>query len=196
MADRDYYNILDVSRNADSNEIKKSYRKLAMKYHPDRNKGDEKAEKKFKEISEAYDTLKDPQKRSLYDNPPPSFNFHQPFNGGQHPFEDIFSQMFGQGGDPFHGRHANPADAEVEQHPAEYAAAAAHRGQRPQRVPDLPLPAIRQSGGGSQADGSSQRQSGLPRGTTASDEGRLDMTRRDEAEDEGQKGDDEGGDGR
>ena len=52
MADRDYYKILNVSRNSDSNEIKKSYRKLAMQYHPDRNKGDEKAEKKFKEISE------------------------------------------------------------------------------------------------------------------------------------------------
>ena len=63
MADRDYYKILNVSRNADSSEIKKSYRKLAMQYHPDRNKGDEKAEKKFKEISEAYNVLKDPQKK-------------------------------------------------------------------------------------------------------------------------------------
>ena len=67
MADRDYYNILGVSRNASEDEIKKSYRKLAMKYHPDRNKGDEKAEKKFKEISEAYGVLSDSNKRDIYD---------------------------------------------------------------------------------------------------------------------------------
>ena len=60
MADRDYYDILGVSRNSSDYEIKKSYRKLAMKYHPDKNKGDEKAEIKFKEINEAYDILKDP----------------------------------------------------------------------------------------------------------------------------------------
>ena len=126
-------------------------------------------------------------------------NDHAVHSSGQAAYRIVETDATGiadQGGDPFHGRHANPADAEVEQHPAEYAAADAHRGQRPQRVPDLPLPAIRQSGGGSQADGSSQRQSRLPRGTTAGDEGRLDMTRRDEAEDVGQKGDDEVGDGR
>ena len=64
MAEKDFYEILGVSRNANEDEIKKSYRKLAMKYHPDRNKGDASAEKKFKEVSAAYEILKDPQKKS------------------------------------------------------------------------------------------------------------------------------------
>ena len=67
MADKDYYDVLGVSKNAYEDEVKKSYRKLAMKYHPDRNKGDREAEKKFKEVSEAYEVLKDPQKKSAYD---------------------------------------------------------------------------------------------------------------------------------
>ena len=60
---RDYYEILGLSKSASDNEIKSSYRKLAMKYHPDRNPGDKKAEEKFKEISESYEILKDPQKK-------------------------------------------------------------------------------------------------------------------------------------
>jgi curved DNA-binding protein CbpA len=60
---RDYYDILGLSKSASDSEIKSSYRKLAMKYHPDRNPGDKKAEEKFKEISESYEILKDPQKR-------------------------------------------------------------------------------------------------------------------------------------
>ena len=67
MADKDFYDILGVSKNATSDEIKKSYRKLALKYHPDRNRDDKTAEKKFKEISAAYEILKDPQKKSAYD---------------------------------------------------------------------------------------------------------------------------------
>ena len=62
MADRDFYEILGLSKNASDSEIKKSYRKLAMKYHPDRNQGDKEAEKKFKEASAAYEILKDPEK--------------------------------------------------------------------------------------------------------------------------------------
>lgn len=67
MTNRDYYEILGVNKQASEPEIKKAYRKLAMKYHPDRNKGNSDAEKKFKEASEAYEVLRDPQKRAQYD---------------------------------------------------------------------------------------------------------------------------------
>lgn len=94
----DYYSILGVPRGASEDEIKRAYRKLAMKHHPDRG-GDQ---AHFQQIQEAYDTLGDSQKRSQYDNPQPqgahfSFNF-----GGGDPFADIFSQFgFGPGADPF-----------------------------------------------------------------------------------------------
>lgn len=67
MAERDYYDILGVDRNASVDDVKKAYRKLALKYHPDKNPGDKGAEEKFKEATEAYEVLKDPQKRSQYD---------------------------------------------------------------------------------------------------------------------------------
>jgi molecular chaperone DnaJ len=67
MADRDYYEILGVSRSATLDEIKAAYRKLALKYHPDRNKNDRAAEEKFKEATEAYEVLSDPEKRQAYD---------------------------------------------------------------------------------------------------------------------------------
>ena len=67
MADKDFYEILGVQKNASDDEIKKSYRKLAMKYHPDRNKDDKESERKFKEVSAAYEILKDSEKRSAYD---------------------------------------------------------------------------------------------------------------------------------
>ena len=63
----DFYTTLGVSRTASDDEIKKAYRKLAMTYHPDRNNGSREAEEKFKEITEAYDVLRDPDKRSMYD---------------------------------------------------------------------------------------------------------------------------------
>ncbi len=67
MAQKDYYQILGVPRNATLEEIKKAYRRLALKYHPDRNPGNKEAEEKFKEISEAYSVLSDPEKRAIYD---------------------------------------------------------------------------------------------------------------------------------
>ena len=67
MADKDFYEILGVAKNAGEDEIKKSYRKLAMQHHPDRNKNNKLAEKKFKEASAAYEILKDSQKRAAYD---------------------------------------------------------------------------------------------------------------------------------
>ena len=67
MADKDFYEILGVQRNASEDEIKKAYRKQAMKYHPDRNKDDKTAERKFKEAAAAYEVLKDSEKRSAYD---------------------------------------------------------------------------------------------------------------------------------
>ena len=100
---QDYYDILGVGKDADEAELKKAYRKLAMQYHPDRNPGDEAAEKKFKEINEAYDVLKDPQKRAAYNQ----FG-HSAFEGGGAPgagaggfdfsgsFADIFDDLFGE----------------------------------------------------------------------------------------------------
>jgi molecular chaperone DnaJ len=93
MAQRDYYEILGVERNAGRDEIKKAYRKKAMKYHPDRNKQNPDAEQKFKEASEAYEVLRDDQKRQRYDQ----FG-HQGVNGaagfgGNAGFEDIFSHF-------------------------------------------------------------------------------------------------------
>lgn len=67
MAKRDYYDILGLQKNASEEEVKKAYRKLAMQYHPDRNAGDKTAEERFKEIAEAYEVLRDPQKRTTYD---------------------------------------------------------------------------------------------------------------------------------
>ncbi len=89
---RDYYEILSVNRNATDNELKAAYRKLALKYHPDRNPNDQAAEEKFKEAAEAYEVLRDPQKRSLYDQ----YGHAGLENTGFHGFggfEDIFSSF-------------------------------------------------------------------------------------------------------
>lgn len=100
MAKRDYYEVLEVNRSASVDEIKKAYRKLAIKYHPDRNLGDAEAEAKFKEAAEAYDVLHDPQKRQQYDQfgfdaPGGGFGGGNPFGGaGGFSMDDIFS-MFG-----------------------------------------------------------------------------------------------------
>ena len=98
MAKRDYYEILDVARNASDDEIKKAYRKLAMKYHPDRNQDNPSAEEKFKEVKEAYEMLSDSQKRAAYDQyghagVDPNMGGGG-FGGGQ-PFGDAFGDIFG-----------------------------------------------------------------------------------------------------
>ena len=67
MSQRDYYQVLEVSQTADEAELKKAYRQKALKFHPDKNPGDKQAEDKFKEASEAYEVLKDPEKRQIYD---------------------------------------------------------------------------------------------------------------------------------
>ncbi len=103
MSERDYYELLEVDKNANADEIKRSFRKLAMKYHPDRNPDDKEAEQRFKEINEAYEVLKDEQKRAAYDR-----YGHQAFQnsmGGGNPFgggfgfnaedlSDLFSNVF------------------------------------------------------------------------------------------------------
>src|ERR1700754_3289184 len=105
MAKQDYYETLGCVRGATPDDLKKAYRKLAMQHHPDRNPGDHTAEQKFKELNEAYDVLKDDQKRAAYDR----FG-HAAFEnggmggrggasgfaGGGFDFTDIFDEMFGE----------------------------------------------------------------------------------------------------
>lgn len=103
MAKKDYYEQLGVNRDADGADIKKAYRKLAMKYHPDRNPDNKAAEEKFKEISEAYEVLSDDQKRSAYDRyghagvDPSMGGGAQGFDGFGDAFSDIFGDIFGGG---------------------------------------------------------------------------------------------------
>src|SRR5579862_3619441 len=100
---RDYYEVLGVAKNASSDEIKKSYRKVAMQYHPDRNPGDKTSEEKFKEAAEAYEVLSDADKRSQYDrfgHAGVSGNGRGGHGNGGMNMDDIFSQfgdIFGDG---------------------------------------------------------------------------------------------------
>ncbi|MXV44988.1 molecular chaperone DnaJ [Saccharibacter sp. 17.LH.SD] len=122
----DYYELLSVSRTASGDEIKRAYRKQAMRYHPDRNPGDEEAEQKFKDISAAYDVLKDEQKRAAYDR----FGHAAfenggmgggggGFGGGFGGFDagglgDIFEQMFGMGGNRRGPQQQSASDVQVQ----------------------------------------------------------------------------------
>ena len=124
MADnkRDYYEVLGVSKSASEDEIKKAYRSLAKKYHPDMNPGDKEAEVKFKEVNEAYAVLSDSDKRSKYDR----FG-HAAFDpasgggsgfggfggfGADFDFGDIFSSFFGGGGGGSRGRQNVPGEGD------------------------------------------------------------------------------------
>lgn len=110
MTDNGYYKTLGVDKNASSDEIKKAFRKLALKYHPDKNKGNKEAEGKFKKINEAYEVLKDEQKRAAYDrygsagsqNGGARGGFHSSA-GGFEDFADVFGDIFGD----FAGRRAS-----------------------------------------------------------------------------------------
>ena len=106
MSKRDYYEILGVSKSASADEIKKAYRKLAIKYHPDKNPGDKSAEEKFKEAAEAYEVLSDADKKARYDQfghagvgGAAGGGYGGGFGGGGMNMEDIFSQF----GDIFGG---------------------------------------------------------------------------------------------
>lgn len=117
MSDRDYYEVLGVERGASQEDIKKAYRRLARKYHPDKNQGNAEAESKFKEIQEANSVLSDAQKRQQYDQfgqagIDPN-RMHGGFGGGHHGFHDagdafssIFEDLFGGGG--FGGQNHGP----------------------------------------------------------------------------------------
>ena len=114
MAKRDYYEVLGVEKSADQDAIKKAYRKLAVKYHPDRNPGDKEAEAKFREATEAYEVLSDEQKRPIYDQygfagldgmgqgggsgySHAFHDFSDLFGGAGGGFSDIFDSIFGGG---------------------------------------------------------------------------------------------------
>src|SRR6202051_4439713 len=120
MAKQDYYATLRVERSASAEELKKAYRKLAMQYHPDRNPGDAKSEARFKELNEAYDVLKDDQKRGAYDRYGHAAfeqgngagGFSQGFDFGSGDLGGIFDQVFGDimGGRRGGGRTRTGAD--------------------------------------------------------------------------------------
>jgi len=157
MAKKDYYELLGVSRDASADELKKAYRKLAMQHHPDRNPGDQQAEQKFKDISEAYDVLKDEQKRAAYDR----FGHAAFENGGRGGggagdfgfaagFADIFDEMFGEFMGGRRGQGANTRGSDL-RYNLEISLDQAFKGrQTTVRVPTL-APCEHCSGSGTEA---------------------------------------------
>jgi molecular chaperone DnaJ len=116
MAKRDYYEVLGIQKGCSEEEIKKCYRKLAVKYHPDKNPGNKEAEEKFKELGEAYEVLCDPQKRSAYDQFGHAAFDRRSGGGGRgagfHDPFDVFREVFGGGGifeDLFGGSRSDPS---------------------------------------------------------------------------------------
>ena len=106
MAKRDYYEVLGVGKDVTPDDLKKAYRKLALKYHPDRNPGDKEAEEKFKEAAEAYDVLSNPDKKARYDQfGHDGLNGQGGFGAGGMNMDDIFSHFGDIFGDLFGGGH-------------------------------------------------------------------------------------------
>jgi len=106
---KDYYQTLESERNASEADLKKAYRRLALKYHPDRNPGDNRSEEKFKEINEAYACLSDPQKRVNYDNFGTAEGMGAGFGNFSSDFEDIFNIFGDFFGSAVGGRRRRPA---------------------------------------------------------------------------------------
>ncbi|XP_064633349.1 dnaJ homolog subfamily B member 9-like isoform X2 [Lineus longissimus] len=104
LAGEDFYNLLGVTRGANTKEIKKAFRKMALKYHPDKNKKDPEAEKKFVEIAKAYETLVDPEKRKIYDRYGEQGLKDNQNGGGGSPFGDFNFDDFFKGFDSFHDK--------------------------------------------------------------------------------------------
>jgi molecular chaperone DnaJ len=143
---RDYYEVLGVARTATAQELKSAFRKLALQHHPDKNEGDKASEERFKEASEAYEVLCDPEKRARYDR----FGHQAPGGFGPSPFEagftgnindifgDIFGEIFGQRG---RSRGARQRGADLRYNATGSARPATARAASPERVPRPARPA-------------------------------------------------------
>ena len=117
---KDYYKILGVDKSASAEEIKKAYRKLAVKYHPDKNKGDVAAEEKFKEVSEAYNVLSNPEKRKQYDQMGANWNQYRQAGGDPAGFDwSQYARQYGAGGQSGYGFDGNFGDFFNESGPAD-----------------------------------------------------------------------------